>query len=68
MIRISGPGAGRPHRAAWRLGVRGPEQPDRGRVAVVVRAQDQEVRLHTQGLRQAPRHDQSLMMDQEYQN
>jgi hypothetical protein len=57
---LLGSSARRSDRAAWRLDLRRPGQPDSGRVAVGVRTQDPQVRLHPEGVRAAARHDQSV--------
>lgn len=56
-----GPGSGRSQREERRLGVRGPQQPDGGRLAVGLRPQDEEVWVHPQGVRPAPGHDQLIV-------
>lgn len=50
----------RSDRAAGRLDLRWPGQPDSGRVAVGVRSQDAKVRLHPEGVCAAARHDQPV--------
>lgn len=62
-VRLQGAGAGRPLGAPGRLDLRRSEQPDGGRLAVGLRPQDQEVWIHTQGVREAARHDQPLRSD-----
>ena len=51
LIDCLGAGPWRSVGEAGRLGVRRPGAPDRGRLAVGLRPQDEEVRVHTQGVR-----------------
>ena len=66
MIFISGPSSGRPERTAGRLGVRRPQQPDGGWMALGLRSQNQKIRLHPEGLRPTTRDDKFIIMIRKY--